>query len=174
MELDTFRIEVATKKDVPLILSLIRELADHELLSQNVTADENNLSNSLFGTQTRAEVLIGYYNGEVVSYALFFPDFSSFSGQPGIHMDDLYVRPSMRRRGIGRLMMEHIAKLALVRNCCRIGWCAAKTNQSAAKFYERLGALSTDKFMIFRLNGEAFARLAAEKSKAHRIATWIK
>jgi GNAT superfamily N-acetyltransferase len=165
MELYTFKIEVATKKDVPLILSLIRELADHELMSQSVTADENNLSNSLFGTHTQAEVLIGYYNAEAVSYALFFPDFSSFSGQAGIHLDDLYVRPHMRRCGIGRLMMEHIARLALVRNCCRIDWCAAKTNHSAAKFYERLGALSTGKFMIFRLNGEAFARLSAKKSK---------
>ena len=165
MELDTFRIELASRKDVPLILSLIQELADHELMTQEVTADKENLANCLFGPHTRAEVIIGFYGSEVVSYALFFPDFSSFSGQPGIHLDDLYVRPGMRRRGIGRLMMEHIARLALERNCCRIDWCTAKTNHSAAKFYERLGALSTDKFMIFRLNGEAFARLSAKKSK---------
>ncbi len=101
MELHNFRIELATNQDVPLILALIRELADHELMPQSVTADENNLSNSLFGRHIQAEVLIGYYSAEAVSYALFFPDFSSFSGQAGIHLDDLYVRPRMRRRGSG-------------------------------------------------------------------------
>ncbi|MBA2703149.1 MAG: GNAT family N-acetyltransferase [Blastocatellia bacterium] len=162
MELDAFKIELATDKDVGLILAFIKELAHEESLSSQVTTDEGNLLHYLFGEQAQAEVIIGYYDSRPVSYALFFPDFSSFAGQPGIHLEDLYVRPEMRGKGIGLRMLKHLARLAMERGCGRVQWCSLKKNKSAARFYKGLGAVPLNEFLIFRLSGEVFESLVAD------------
>ncbi|MFN2514667.1 MAG: N-acetyltransferase family protein [Pyrinomonadaceae bacterium] len=162
MELDAFKIEFATDKDVALILAFIKELANEESLSSQVTTDEGNLLHYLFGEQAQAEVVIGHYHCEPVSYALFFPDFSSFAGQPGIHLDDIYVQAQMRGKGIGSRMLKHLAKLAMERGCGRVQWCSLKKNKSAARFYKGLGAVPLNQFLIFRLSGQALQNLGAD------------
>ena len=156
------RIESATSQDVPLILSFIKELADYERLSHAVTATEELLREALFGARPAAEVIIGYLNDVPVGFALFFQNFSTFVGRPGIYLEDLYVRPEVRGQGVGRALLAHLARLAVARRCGRLEWAVLDWNEPAIKFYRKLGAVAMDEWTIFRLTGEALEKFAGE------------
>ncbi len=155
-----FAIREATEADVPLILSFIRELAEYEKLAHEVVATEDVLCESLFGDRKVAEVVIGYYQEEPVSFALFFHNFSTFLGRPGIYLEDLYVKPGMRGKGLGKTMLAYIARLARKRNCGRFEWWVLDWNSIALKFYRSMGAVPMDEWTVQRLEGETLERLA--------------
>lgn len=154
-------IRAATEEDVPLILSLIKELAGYERLSHEVTATEDLLRESLFGERRGAEVLIGCHADEPVGFALFFHNFSTFLGRPGIYLEDLYVKPEFRGTGIGRAMLVYLAGLAKERDCGRLEWSALDWNEPAIKLYRGIGAVPMDDWTVYRVTGEALDELAA-------------
>ncbi|MCS6806923.1 MAG: GNAT family N-acetyltransferase [Acidobacteriota bacterium] len=157
-----FRIELATDADVPLILSLIKELAEYERLSHEVVATEEQLRNELFGERPVAEVIIGYVEDQPVGFALFFHNMSTFLGRRGLYLEDLYVKPEFRGRGFGRAMLVYLARLAVKRGCGRLEWAVLDWNEPAIRFYEKLGAVAMHEWTIYRLSGEALHRLAAQ------------
>lgn len=159
------RIELrtATPDDVGLILDFIRQLAEYEKLSHEVVADEALLRQTLFGDRQVAEVVIASYDGEPAGFALFFHNFSTFLGRPGIYLEDLFVIPRLRGRGIGRVLLSHLAKLALERGCGRLEWWVLDWNEPAIRFYERLGAQEMDEWTVFRLTGPTLKELAKER-----------
>ena len=161
-----FEIRPATKEDVPVILAFIKELAEYERLSHTVVATEDVLRQSLFGGNPVAEVVIGYYEEEPVGFALFFHNFSTFLGKPGLYLEDLYVKPEFRGKGIGRMMLRYLAKLAKERNCGRFEWAVLDWNEPAIGFYERLGAVAMDEWTVYRVTGEALEKLAGEGKRA--------
>ncbi|HYY57976.1 MAG TPA: GNAT family N-acetyltransferase [Pyrinomonadaceae bacterium] len=138
------RIEKASRTDVPLILSFIKELAEYERLSHEVAATEDSLGESLFGERAMAEVRIAYEDERAVGFALFFHNFSTFMGRPGIYLEDLYVQPHARGRGIGRALLSHLAGLARERGCGRLEWAVLDWNEPAIRFYKGLGAAAMD------------------------------
>lgn len=154
------RIEEARERDVPLILSFIKELAEYERLSHEVAATEELLRESLFGARSMAEVRIAYDDGRAVGFALFFHNFSTFIGRPGIYLEDLYVQPHARGRGIGRALLSHLAGLAKERGCGRLEWAVLDWNGPAIRFYQGLGAKPMDDWTIFRVTGDALDALA--------------
>ena len=151
----------ATEDDVPLILSLIKDLAEYERLSHEVVATEEMLRDFLFGERPVAEVLIGEYGDEPAGFALFFHNFSTFLGRPGIYLEDLYVRPEFRGAGVGRALLVHIAGLAKERNCGRLEWSVLDWNEPAIRFYRGIGASPVSGWTVFRLSGEALDNLVA-------------
>ena len=157
-----FTIRFASERDVPLILQFIRGLAEYERLTHEVTATEELLRETLFGARRVAEVIIGEYEGEPVGFALFFHNFSTFLGRPGIYLEDLFVRPEMRGRGFGRMLLTYLAKLARERNCGRLEWSVLDWNEPAIDFYKRLGAVAMEDWTVYRLSGEALDRQARE------------
>lgn len=160
-----FIIKPATEDDVPLILSFIKELAEYEKLAHEVIATEEVLRQTLFGPKTYAEVIIGYLDDKPVSFALFFHNFSTFLGRPGIYLEDLYVSPSARGEGIGQKMLAYLAALAKERNCGRLEWWVLDWNESAIGFYKKIGAQPMDDWTVFRVTGEALDNLARSKIK---------
>ena len=159
---DAFNIRFADKQDVPLILNFIRELAEYEKLAHEVIATEEILQHNLFGPKVYAEVIIGYLHQEPVSFALFFHHFSTFLGQPGIYLEDLYVKPAVRGQGIGQKMLAYLAHLAKQRNCGRLEWWVLDWNESAISFYKKLGAKPMDEWTVFRVTGSALYDLASK------------
>jgi GNAT superfamily N-acetyltransferase len=157
-------IAPARREDVPLVLALIRELAQFERLLDQVVATEAGLREALFGEPRRAEVLIARVGGEPVAFALYFYSFSTFLGRAGLYLEDLYVRSSYRGRGVGEALLRHLARLALDRGCGRFEWAVLDWNQRAIDFYRRLGAEPLGDWTTFRLAGDALARLAASGS----------
>jgi GNAT superfamily N-acetyltransferase len=153
-------IRPATEDDVPIILSLIRELAAYERLSHEVVATEGLLRESLFGERRGAEVLIACCKGAPAGFALFFHSFSTFLGRPGIYLEDLYVKPKFRGRGIGRALLAHLARLAKERGCGRLEWSVLDWNEPAIKLYKSIGAVPMDEWTVYRLTGEALETLA--------------
>jgi GNAT superfamily N-acetyltransferase len=153
-------IRAATAADVPLILDFIRRLAEYERLAHEVVATESDLRRWLFGERAYAEVAIAEWSGEPVGFALFFPNFSTFLARPGIHLEDLFVTPESRGRGIGRALLAHLARLALERGCGRLEWSVLDWNRDAIRFYRSLGAESMDDWTVFRVTGAALAGLA--------------
>lgn len=158
---DTVRIRSATPADVPLILGLIRELAEYERLLHQVTASEADLRNSLFGAKPAAECVIAEQDGRPAGFALFFHNFSTFLGKPGLYLEDLYVKPELRGKGIGRRLLSHLARLTLERGCGRFEWAVLDWNEPAIRFYERLGAQMLVDWRINRLTGTALEKIAA-------------
>ncbi|HEX2211255.1 MAG TPA: GNAT family N-acetyltransferase [Longimicrobium sp.] len=157
------RIRPAREADVPLILRFIRELADYERLLHEVVATEDRLRGTLFGARPAAEVVIAEDgDGEPLGFALFFHNYSTFLAQPGIYLEDLYVRPEARGRGAGRALLAHLARLAKERNCGRLEWWVLDWNESAIRFYRSLGAQPMSDWTVFRLTGDDLARLADE------------
>jgi GNAT superfamily N-acetyltransferase len=154
-------IQAATENDVPLLLSLIRELAEYERLSREVVATEETLRDSLFGEKRVAETLLAYLRNDPAGFALFFHNFSTFRGRPGIYLEDLYVRPEFRGRGVGRALLVHIAGLARDRNCGRLEWSVLDWNEPAIGFYERIGAAPVSGWTVYRVTGQALEDLAA-------------
>ncbi len=156
------RLEIrsATKSDVPVILSFIKKLADYERLSHEMVATEGMLRKTLFGRQRTAEVAIGYYKKEPVGFVLFFPNYSTFLGRPGLYIEDLFVDESHRRRGFGRALLLYVARLASERGCGRLEWSVLDWNESAINFYKKLGAIPMSEWTVFRVTGESLVRLA--------------
>jgi GNAT superfamily N-acetyltransferase len=157
-----FRIEPATARDVPLILKFIKGLAEYERLAHEVVATEESLRSSLFGPRRFAEVVIGYAGSEPAGFALFFHNYSTFLGRPGIYIEDIFVLPEWRRKGLGRRFLVQIARLAVERNCGRVEWSVLDWNEPAIRFYRSLGAKAMSDWTINRLTGEALERLASE------------
>jgi len=158
-----FRVERATEHDVGLILRLIKGLAEYERLSHEVVATEAGLRDSLFGHRPAAEVVIGYAGQVPAGFAVFFQNFSTFLGRPGLYLEDLLVVPEWRNQGLGRRLLAHVAKTAVARGCGRMEWSVLDWNEPARKFYRSLGARAMDDWTVFRLTGEALRRIAAEQ-----------
>jgi GNAT superfamily N-acetyltransferase len=159
--MEGLRIREAVEADVPLVLGLIRELADYERLLSEVTATADRLRAALFGERPYAEVAIAEDpGGEPLGFALFFHNFSTFVGRPGIYLEDLFVRPEHRGAGIGRALLRHLARLAEERGCGRLEWAVLDWNEQAIAFYRRLGARPTSGWSVYRLDGDALSRLA--------------
>jgi GNAT superfamily N-acetyltransferase len=158
-------IRAATFNDLEIICRLIRDLAKYERLSHEVRFDEKQLGEYLFGTQRFAEVLLAEEAGNVVGFALFFHNFSTFIGKPGIYLEDLYVQPEHRGKGHGKALLAVVARLAVERGCGRMEWSVLDWNQPAIAFYESLGAVPMNDWTVYRLTGEAL-RSAAGKSHA--------
>ena len=157
-----FTIRPATENDVAIILALIKDLAEYEHLSHEVEATEEDIRQSLFGERPVAEALIGEHQGTPVGFALFFYNFSTFLGKPGIYLEDLYVKPQYRSNGFGRRMLAHIARLAEERNCGRFEWSVLDWNEPAIRTYDSLNAKPMKEWILYRLTGEALNRLAKE------------
>jgi GNAT superfamily N-acetyltransferase len=153
-------ISIATEDDVPLILSFIKELAEYENLSHEVYATEDLLREYLFGERRGAEVVIGHHGEDPAGFALFFHNFSTFLGRPGIYLEDLYVTPELRGKGVGRALLTYLAKLAKERNCGRLEWSVLDWNEPAIKLYESIGAVPMDEWTVYRLTGETLDGLA--------------
>jgi GNAT superfamily N-acetyltransferase len=157
-------IRPATAADVPLILQLIRELAEYERLAHEVTATEDDLRESLSGPQPIIEVIIAEADGGVAGYALFFHNYSTFLCKRGVYLEDLFVRPPFRGRGIGKLLLSHLARLAVDRGCRRFEWAVLDWNESAIQFYRSLGAEPMNNWTVFRIDDDALKRLAVSRS----------
>ena len=158
-KIQNFIIRESGVSDVPLILSFIRGLAEYEKLSHEVVATEEGLTETLFGKNAKAEVILGYYKNDPVAFALFFHNYSTFLGKPGIYLEDLFVLPEMRGKGFGKIMLSYLAKLAKERNCGRLEWSVLDWNEPALKFYESIGARKMDEWTTQRLDGEALSNL---------------
>ena len=162
---NSIEIRTAKKEDVHLILSFIKELAEYEHLAQEVVATEEMLTESLFGKDSITEVLLAYYNNKPVGFALFFHNFSTFLGRKGIYLEDIYVKPQYRGKGIGKALLVKLAKIAKERNCGRLGWAVLNWNKAAIEFFESLGAIPMDEWRTYRMAGKSLTKLA-DKSKS--------
>ena len=152
-------IRPATSADLPLICALIRELAAYEHLAHEVRFEEATLGAYLFGPHPMAEVLIAELDGVGVGFALFFHNFSTFEGRPGIYLEDLFVRPEARRHGLGKALLSHLAALAVERGCARLEWWVLDWNAPSIAFYKSLGARPMDEWTVMRVDGAALAQL---------------
>lgn len=157
----TIRLRVATRDDIGLIAQFIRALADYEKLLDEVRLDEDVLAEKLFGPRPYAEVLIGEINGQPEGFALFFHNFSTFEGRPGIYLEDLFVTPEARGSGLGTALLAELARLAVERDCARLEWSVLDWNEPSIGFYKALGAKPMDEWTVFRLDGAALTDLAA-------------
>lgn len=157
-------IRPAAREDVGQILAFIRELAEYEKLAHEAVADEAGLAAQLFGATPRAEVLIAEVDGQAAGFALFFHNFSTFLGKPGLYLEDLFVRPAFRGLGLGKTLMVRLAQLAVERDCGRFEWSVLDWNQPAIDFYRSLGAVGMDEWTVQRVAGDALAALAARDS----------
>lgn len=160
-KLEGLELRIAEEKDVSLILSFIKELAEYEKMLNEVVATEEVLRESLF-VRKAAEVIIAEYNGVPVGFALFFHNFSTFLGKPGLYLEDLYVRPEMRGKGIGKILLTYLAKLAVDRNCGRFEWWCLDWNETSINFYLKIGAIAMDEWTVYRVHNEELTKLANE------------
>ena len=158
-------IRPATRGDVPVILELIRGLAEYEKLAHECVASQARLAESLFGARPEAEVLIAEADGRPAGFALFFHNYSTFLAKQGIYLEDLFVKPEFRGRGIGKALLTHLARLAGERNCGRLEWSVLDWNRDAIRFYESLGAKAMDEWTVYRVTGDALRHLAGEGAR---------
>jgi len=158
-------IRPASESDVSLILGFIKKLAEYEKLSHEVVATEATLRNYLFGARPAAEVILAYWAGQPVGFALFFHNFSTFLGRAGIYLEDLFVDPEHRGKGIGKALLVHLARIATERDCGRLEWSVLDWNEPSIQFYRKLGAESKDAWTTYRLTGDALERLAAKGAR---------
>ncbi len=159
----SIHLRPATRADLGQILTFIRELAEYEKLLDQCAAKELDLDVHLFGEHPKAEVVIAEWEGVAAGFALFFHTFSTFLGQPGIYLEDLYVPPELRGKGIGKALLLQLARLAQLRGCGRVEWSVLNWNESSIGFYESLGAKRLEDWSVFRLSGAALENLAAGK-----------
>ena len=157
-----FEIREAAPSDVPLILSFIKGIADYEKLADEVVATEDGLREHLFALRPAAEVCLGFLDGEAAAFAVFFHNFSTFLGRPGLHLEDLYVKPEFRGKGIGSAMLSHVARIAVERKCGRFEWAVLDWNEPAIELYKKLGARAMSEWTIFRMTGDAIRNLAQQ------------
>ena len=156
----TLAIRSATRADLPLIADLIRALADYEKLAHQVRFDDATLGAKLFGERPYAEVVIGEVDGVAQGFALFFHNFSTFEGRPGLYLEDLFVRPTARGSGLGKALLAHLAQLCVIRDCARLEWSVLDWNTPAIGFYKNLGAKLMDEWTVMRVDGDALTALA--------------
>jgi GNAT superfamily N-acetyltransferase len=157
-------IRPATVTDVPTIARLIRGLAEYERLAADVVFDEDRLRQHLFGPRPFAEVLLAEEAGVVVGFALFFHNYSTFVGKPGIYLEDLFVEPAHRGRGHGKALLREVARAAVERDCGRLEWAVLKWNEPAIRFYRSLGAIAMDGWDVYRLTGETLRSVGVQPS----------
>jgi GNAT superfamily N-acetyltransferase len=157
-----FRLRAAEPADVPLILEFIRALAEYERLSHECVATEELLHESLFGPRPVAEAVLAFAGDEPAGFALFFHNYSTFLSRRGLYLEDLFVHPHWRGRGLGRLLLIHLARIAVDRGCGRMEWSVLNWNTPAIEFYRSLGAKPMDEWTVYRLTGEELERLAGE------------
>ncbi len=155
------KIVPATERDLPLVLDFIRKLAEYEKLSHQVVATIELLREGLFGECRVAEVVLAYLGEEPVGFALYFHNFSTFVGRAGIYLEDLFVEPHHRGKGIGKALLAHVANLAVQRKCGRFEWAVLDWNTPSIEFYKSLGAVPLDDWTLFRLTGDALQRVAS-------------
>jgi GNAT superfamily N-acetyltransferase len=160
MKKENFTIRPATVTDVPVILELIRALATYERAPDDVTATEEGLTQVLFGEKPAAEVLLAFENETAVGFAVFFHNFSTWLGRPGLYLEDLFVRPEDRGKGYGRALLIYLAKIARERGCGRMEWAVLDWNEPAIQFYHKLGAKPMHEWTVFRLTRDEIAELA--------------
>jgi GNAT superfamily N-acetyltransferase len=156
------QIRPANESDVPLILEFIRELAVYEKLLDRVEATEARLREALFGTTPVTSCILAYQAERPVAFALYYFTYSTFAGLPGLYLEDLFVKRDCRGQGFGQALLRHLAKLAKEKGCWRIEWAVLHWNQSAIRFYEKLGAVPMNEWAVYRLSGAALSRLADE------------
>ncbi len=156
----TLSIRPAIPADLPLIAGFIRDLAEYEKLSHEVRFEEAKLGENLFGARPYAEIVIGEIDGTPQGFALFFHNFSTFEGRPGIYREDLFVRPKARGSGLGKALLAHLAKLCVERDCARLEWWVLDWNEPSIGFYKSLGAKLMDEWTVMRVDGEALMKLA--------------
>ncbi len=161
--MSNIRIVSAIESDVPIILEMIRELAAYEKLLHICAATEDQLRGTLFGERPAAEVLLAQLDGATVGFALFFPNYSTFLAQPGIFLEDLYVKPHARGKGAGIALLKELAGIAAARGCGRVEWLVLDWNALSIEFYKKLGATAMDDWTTFRLTGAALVRLASAR-----------
>jgi GNAT superfamily N-acetyltransferase len=157
---NSFRIRPATVADVPIILQLIRDLATYERAPNDVTATEGQLVDVLFGEKPAAEVLLAFEGEAPAGFAVFFHNFSTWLGRPGLYLEDLFVKPEHRGKGYGRALLVDLAKIARDRGCGRMEWAVLDWNEPAIEFYHKLGAKPMDEWTVFRLTRDGIAKLA--------------
>jgi GNAT superfamily N-acetyltransferase len=155
-------IRPAIAADISLIGQFIRDLAEYEKLAHAVRFDEGIMAQKLFGARPYAEVLIGEIDGTPQGFALFFHNFSTFEGRPGIYLEDLFVRPEARGSGLGKALLARLAALAVERDCARLEWSVLDWNTPAIDFYKALGARMMDEWTVMRVDGAALSELAAK------------
>jgi len=160
MKNPNFAIRSATIGDVPIILELIRDLATYERAPHEVTATEEHLTDVLFGEKPAAQVLLAFEGDAPVGFAIFFHNFSTWLGRPGLYLEDLFVKPAHRGKGYGRALLVYLAKIARERGCGRMEWAVLNWNDPAIQFYRKLGAKPMDEWTVFRLTRDGIARLA--------------
>lgn len=156
----SFKIRAAAAGDAALLLTMIHELAEYEKLGVEVTATEETLREALFSERRAAEAMIGEYDGAPAAYMIFFHNFSTFSGRAGMYLEDVFIRPAYRGKGLGRRMMEQLARTAAERGCAHLEWLVLDWNEPAIGFYKSLGARAMEDWKVFRLTGSALAELA--------------
>jgi len=154
------RIAPAAESDAPIILDLICALAEYEKLSHQVTATEERLRETLFGSRPAAEAVLAHWGQECAGFAVFFPTYSTFLAQPGLYLEDLFVKPHLRGKGIGLALMKHVARIAVERGCGRLEWGVLDWNAPAIRFYRKLGAVPLDDWTKYRLAGDVLYALA--------------
>jgi GNAT superfamily N-acetyltransferase len=154
------RIVPATELDLPVILDMIHALAEYEKLGHMVTATEERLRETLFSIKPAAEVLLAHCERECAGFAVFFATYSTFLAQPGLYLEDLYVKPHLRGKGIGSALLKHLAKVATERGCGRLEWAVLDWNLPSIQFYKKLGAVPLDEWTKYRLTAEALERLS--------------
>jgi GNAT superfamily N-acetyltransferase len=157
-------IRAAARGDVPILLALIRGLAEYEKLSHLVAADEALLERELFAPWSNVEAVLGFAGGVPVGFAVYFHNFSTFLGRKGLYLEDLFVLPAHRGRGYGRALLLHVARIAHERGCGRFEWMALDWNEPAIRFYKALGAVEMPEWRLFRVTGEALEKLAGNSS----------
>jgi len=153
-------IRPATESDVPVILQLIRDLASYEKAPGDVTATETQLQEVLFGRKPAAEVILAFEGASSVGFAVFFHNFSTWLGRPGLYLEDLFVHPEHRGKGYGRALLVHLAKIARDRGCGRMEWAVLDWNDPAIQFYRKLGAKPMEEWTVFRLTSDGISTLA--------------
>jgi GNAT superfamily N-acetyltransferase len=158
---DAFHIRPAAVTDVPVILALIRELAEYEKLLHEVVATEGLVKTALFGPEPVAQCALACVHRDPVGFALYFHNYSTFKGRAGLYLEDLFVRPEYRGHGIGEALLRYLARIAVERGCPRMEWAALNWNKRAIEFYERVGAVGILDWTVFRVSGEALVRLGS-------------
>jgi GNAT superfamily N-acetyltransferase len=159
------RIVPATRKDVPLIRQFILELAEYErAMPGEAPVTEKDLAETLFGTRPAAEVLLAYLGEDPVGFALYFHNYSTWLGKRGLYLEDLFVRPSARKHGVGFALLRSLTRIAVERDCGRVDWSVLKWNDLAINFYKQIGAKSLDDWTTFRLSGESLTKVAGVRT----------
>lgn len=166
-------IRPATVADVKLLLRFIRSIAEYERLSHEVEATESRLRESLFGARPAAEALFAFWKGQPAAFAVFYRNFSTFQGRPGLYLEDLFVKPKFRRQGIGHELLLHVARLARDRGCGRFEWMALDWNEPAIRFYKKLGAGQLDEWTTFRMSRAELVRLAESQRGDGKMASFV-